>query len=203
VRLARDAGFPSRRRRRACSAGSTSASTPTAWPALLDDEGWLIAPGLLFHARRGRPTLMRVNFAAGAGRALLARAARRAQPARTDRPAALFAPMQGLRRCVSGRNIASPLQRPARCDFRIHPALGEPELMRASAFAAIDEELRRESETESLTRLSSLNPSLLQDLLRFEQNGRQSELLEVMAACRAPFQRRGGAPAAAATTCPR
>ena len=32
------------------------------------------------------------------------------------------------------------------------------------------------------TRLSSLSPSLMQDLMRFEQNGRQSELLEVMAA---------------------
>ena len=44
--------------------------------------------------------------------------------------------------------------------------LGEPELMRVSAFERYLEELRRESGDESLTRLSSLNPSLLQDLLR-------------------------------------
>jgi hypothetical protein len=57
------------------------------------------------------------------------------------------------------------------------------------------EELRRESGDESLTRLSSLNPSLLQDLLRFEQNGRRTELLEVIAACRAPFAPAGDLPA--------
>lgn len=61
--------------------------------------------------------------------------------------------------------------------------LGEPELMRVSAFARYLDELRRESGDESLTRLSSLNPSLLQDLLRFEQDGRRTELLEVIAAC--------------------
>ena len=58
--------------------------------------------------------------------------------------------------------------------------LGEPELMRVSAFQRYLEELRRESGDESLTRLSSLNPSLLQDLLRFEQDGRRTELLEVI-----------------------
>ena len=61
--------------------------------------------------------------------------------------------------------------------------LGEPELMRVSAFERYLDELRRESGDESLTRLSSLNPSLLQDLLRFEQDGRRTELLEVIAAC--------------------
>jgi hypothetical protein len=61
--------------------------------------------------------------------------------------------------------------------------LGEPELMRVSAFQRYLDELRRESGDESLTRLSALNPSLLQDLLRFEQDGRRTELLEVIAAC--------------------
>ena len=61
--------------------------------------------------------------------------------------------------------------------------LGEPELMRVSAFQRYLDELKREGADESLTRLSSLNPSLLQDLLRFEQDGRHTELLEVLAAC--------------------
>lgn len=61
--------------------------------------------------------------------------------------------------------------------------LGEPELMRVSAFQCYINELHREGGDESLTRLSSLNPSLLQDLLRFEQDGRHTELLEVLAAC--------------------
>ena len=61
--------------------------------------------------------------------------------------------------------------------------LGEPELMRVSAFQRYLNELKREGADESLTRLSSLNPSLLQDLLRFEQDGRHTELLEVLAAC--------------------
>jgi len=61
--------------------------------------------------------------------------------------------------------------------------LGEPELMRVSAFERYLDELHREIGDESLTRLSSLNPSLLQDLLRFEQDGRRTELLEVIAAC--------------------
>lgn len=61
--------------------------------------------------------------------------------------------------------------------------LGEPELMRVSAFERYLEELLRESGDESLTRLASLNPSLMQDLMRFEQDGRRTELLEVIAAC--------------------
>jgi hypothetical protein len=56
VRLAReDAGFSSRRRRRACSAGSTcGVDTDRLAQRLLHDEGWLLAPGSLFHARRSR-----------------------------------------------------------------------------------------------------------------------------------------------------
>ena len=59
---------------------------------------------------------------------------------------------------------------------------GTPELMRASAFKRGVEESREIEDDATTGRLSSLSPSLLQDLLRFEQKGRQSELLEVLAA---------------------
>lgn len=55
------------------------------------------------------------------------------------------------------------------------------ELMRASAFRRAIEDDRRGDDDRITSRLSSLDPSLHQDLLRFEQKGRQSELLEVMA----------------------
>lgn len=61
--------------------------------------------------------------------------------------------------------------------------LDEPELMRVSGFQRYLDELTREQGDASLTRLSQLNPSLMQDLMRFEQDGRQAEVLEVMAAC--------------------
>lgn len=57
---------------------------------------------------------------------------------------------------------------------------GEPELMRASDFQRY---LEGAPDTDPLrTRLPSLSPSVFQDLVRFERNGRQSELLEVLAA---------------------
>jgi len=59
---------------------------------------------------------------------------------------------------------------------------GTPELMRASAFKRSLEDDRLVDDEPSSSRLSSLSPSLLQDLMRFEQKGRQSELLEVLAA---------------------
>lgn len=59
--------------------------------------------------------------------------------------------------------------------------MGAAELMRASAFRRSLEEERGPDDDRITTRLSSLNPSLHQDLARFEQKGRQSELLEVMA----------------------
>jgi hypothetical protein len=60
---------------------------------------------------------------------------------------------------------------------------GAPELMRVSSFRRyLDEAEPAESIGAATTRLSSLNPSLLQDLLRFEREGRGSELLEVLAA---------------------
>ena len=62
--------------------------------------------------------------------------------------------------------------------------MGAAELGRASAFRrTIEDELReqRGDDYRITSRLSSLDPSLHQDLLRFEQKGRQSELLEVMA----------------------
>jgi hypothetical protein len=63
--------------------------------------------------------------------------------------------------------------------------LGEPDLMRVSAFRRYLDELEREGggDLPMSTRLSSLSPSLLLDLQRFELDGRQTELLEVLAAC--------------------
>jgi hypothetical protein len=61
--------------------------------------------------------------------------------------------------------------------------IGEPDLMRVSAFQRYLDELVRTGGTGASSRLSQLTPSLLQDLLRFEQDGRQTELLEAVAAC--------------------
>ncbi|HEY6135988.1 MAG TPA: hypothetical protein VIW70_18590 [Rubrivivax sp.] len=58
---------------------------------------------------------------------------------------------------------------------------GAPDLMRVSAFRRYLDELVVDGDAAS-TRLSSLSPSLMADLLRFEQGGRQTELLEVLAA---------------------
>lgn len=55
------------------------------------------------------------------------------------------------------------------------------QLMRASAFRRQVEFERGDDDDRITSRLSSLDPSLHQDLLRFERKGRQSELLEVMA----------------------
>ena len=60
---------------------------------------------------------------------------------------------------------------------------GEPELMRVSAFQHyLDELVQRGGGDPAASRLSSLSPSLLQDLMRFEQDGHQTELLEAVAA---------------------
>ena len=62
--------------------------------------------------------------------------------------------------------------------------LGEPDLMRVSAFQRYLDDLVRVGSAEGTsTRLTSLSPSLMQDLERFERDGRQSELLDVLAAC--------------------
>ncbi len=61
---------------------------------------------------------------------------------------------------------------------------GEPELMRVSAFQRyLDELVRRAGGSGITSRLSALSLSLMEDLLRFEHDGRVSEPLEVMAAC--------------------
>jgi len=59
--------------------------------------------------------------------------------------------------------------------------MGAAELMRASAFRRQVELERDTTDNRITTRLSALDPSLHQDLLRFEGKGRQSELLEVLA----------------------
>jgi hypothetical protein len=70
--------------------------------------------------------------------------------------------------------------------FMFEPTIpfGEPELMRVSAFRRyLDELVRTSGGGTATTRLSSLSPSLMDDLMRFEQDGRKAEALEVMAAC--------------------
>jgi hypothetical protein len=59
--------------------------------------------------------------------------------------------------------------------------VGAPDLMRVSAFRRYLDEMAADGDPGS-SRLSLLNPSLMADLLRFEQHGRQTELLEVLAA---------------------
>lgn len=62
---------------------------------------------------------------------------------------------------------------------------GEPELMRVSSFRRYLADMHRRGggdTTGVTTRLSSLNPSLMEDLLRFEHGGRGADVLEVMAA---------------------
>jgi hypothetical protein len=59
--------------------------------------------------------------------------------------------------------------------------VGVPDLMRVSAFRRYLDESAREGEASNSC-LSSLSPSLMVDLQRFEQHGRQTELLEVVAA---------------------
>ena len=60
--------------------------------------------------------------------------------------------------------------------------VGEPELMRASAYQRYLDELHAEPGGIS-TRISQLSPSLRADLLRFGHDGGASEVVEVMAAC--------------------
>ena len=60
---------------------------------------------------------------------------------------------------------------------------GEPQLMRASGFQHYLDDLSRDAPEGAVsTRLSSLSASLTQDLMRFEQDGRAADLLEVLAA---------------------
>lgn len=63
--------------------------------------------------------------------------------------------------------------------------IGAPELMRISDFRRYlhqQQVAELRAERGSSTRLSSLSPSLLQDLLRHEREGQASDLLEVVAA---------------------
>ena len=61
---------------------------------------------------------------------------------------------------------------------------GEPQLLRASAFRRYLEELEAEPTQGGIsTRISSLSPSLRADLMRFEQHGGSTEVVEVLAAC--------------------
>jgi hypothetical protein len=59
----------------------------------------------------------------------------------------------------------------------------EPDLMRASAFQReLDESVRSNGADSMASRLSTLSPSLLLDLMRFEQEGQQGGVIEMLAA---------------------
>lgn len=61
---------------------------------------------------------------------------------------------------------------------------GEPDLMRASEFRRYLDESARDGDIDSVaSRLSTLSPSLMLDLLRFEQQGRHGGVVETLAAC--------------------
>ncbi len=60
---------------------------------------------------------------------------------------------------------------------------GEPELMRVSAFRRYLDELDTSAGPLTSSRLASLSPSLMADLMRFEASDGGSEVLEVLAAC--------------------
>ncbi len=83
--------------------------------------------------------------------------------------------------------IHSDQAQPTSVMFESTLPFGEPDLMRVSAFQRYLGEIVRSGETDSVNgRLSSLSPSLLQDLRRFESQGRPGdalELLEVLAGC--------------------
>jgi hypothetical protein len=67
--------------------------------------------------------------------------------------------------------------------FRSTLPQGAPDLMRVSEFRRYLDDLDRLHGTDAAnSRLTSLSPSLMQDLQRFEQRGQHSELLEVLAA---------------------
>ncbi|HMO44829.1 MAG TPA: hypothetical protein PKB14_02215 [Rubrivivax sp.] len=60
---------------------------------------------------------------------------------------------------------------------------GEPDLMRASEFRRWLDEAARDGSESTAARLSTLSPSLMLDLLRFEQQGRHGGAIEILAAC--------------------
>lgn len=78
-------------------------------------------------------------------------------------------------------NAALPAGSASHVKFESTLPYGTPELARASTFKRDLVEPQSDEDTPP-SRLQSLSPSLLQDLMRFEQKGRQSELLEVLAA---------------------
>ncbi len=68
-------------------------------------------------------------------------------------------------------------------DFEPTLPLGVPDLMRVSDFQRYLDELAPPAiDPAPITARSSLGPSLMQDLMRFELDGRQTEVLEVVAA---------------------
>jgi hypothetical protein len=69
-------------------------------------------------------------------------------------------------------------------NFQSTQPQGAPDLMRVSDFRRYLAEVVRDNGGDAAaSRLSALSPSLMQDLMRFEQPGQHSEPLEVLAAC--------------------
>ena len=68
------------------------------------DQGWLIAPGALFHAAHRPTTLMRINFATTQDARLLARAC----GAQALDICAALRPMRGRRSMIDRRRSGSP-----------------------------------------------------------------------------------------------
>lgn len=80
--------------------------------------------------------------------------------------------------------MAAPVATSREPMFQSTLPFGEPDLMRASAFQRYLDESARDGDADSMaSRLSTLSPSLLLDLLRFEQQGRHGGVLEIVAAC--------------------
>jgi DNA-binding transcriptional MocR family regulator len=76
VRLAQDAGFSFAAPPQGLFGWVETGVDVDQLAARLHVQGWLLAPGSLFHATPRPSTLMRINFATAPGRALVARAAR-------------------------------------------------------------------------------------------------------------------------------
>ena len=61
---------------------------------------------------------------------------------------------------------------------------GEPELARASAYHRYLDAMEAETTLSGVSsRISQLSPSLQADLMRFEQGGSSTQVIEVVAAC--------------------
>lgn len=89
-----------------------------------------------------------------------------------------------MRTCRSDRCVLQRKHRPPNhpaVQFESTQPLDAAPTVRVNDFTRYLDDLMREADG-GISRLSSLSPSLMQDLMRFERNGGQTELLEVIAA---------------------